>query len=455
MNTSKLSATNRQSLVGWLAAVFTVFLVLRWFFLIDKYSVNMLFWDQWDFMGGLFENKGAWELFSWQHGPHRQGVGFFLTKLVADLSGWNTRVECFMIGTVICLAALTALALKWRLTGNISAFDTAIPLLYLSPLQFELFANTPNVSHGAMPLLLITLFCLCWTIKNIPIRYALCAAINFMTIYTGFGVFLGCITPFLFLSEIILASRTGDQKRKTAALFFFFVSAASMLSFFINYTFNSAVEGFVFPHPEPLIYIKFISVAFATYFGFRMSYEISYFIGIAIDVFAIHIIVQSGRGIFRNILNRTEVNAADQITALLAIFSAIFVVNLAIGRACLGIGAATASRYTPYMTPAFFSMYLFAVTKDTISAKQIAVCVACFFITTFSIGNHNKIYAQKLVSKKERWRSEYLATEDIFLADKVSGFKIYPDPHRANLKGKLEYLKKRGLNLYLEPSVQR
>lgn len=445
----------QQLLINISAVAVFIFIILRWFFLIDKYSVNMLFWDQWDFMGGLFEDKGAWELFSWQHGPHRQGVGFFLTKLVADLSGWNTRVECFMIGTVICLAASTALALKWRLAGNISAFDIAIPLLYLSPLQFELFANTPNVSHGAMPLLLITLFCLCWTIQNIVLRYALCAAINFMTIYTGFGVFLGCITPSLFLSEIILAFRTGDQKRKTASVLFFFVSIASMLSFFINYTFNSAAEGFVFPHPEPFIYIKFISVAFATYFGFRMSYEISYFIGIIIAIFTIYIIVLSGRDICRNILKRTEVNDADQIIALLAIFSTIFVVNLAIGRACLGIGAATASRYTPYMTPAFFSMYLFAVTKDTISAKQIAVCAACFSITTFSIGNHNKIYAKQLVSRKERWRSEYLATEDIFLADKLSVFKIYPDPHRANLKGKLDYLKKRGLNLYLEHPVQR
>lgn len=89
-----ISAKNKQLLINGSAISVLVFVLLRWFFLINKYSINMLFWDQWDFLGALFENKGPCELFSWQHGPHRQGIGFFLTKIVADLSGWNTRVEC-------------------------------------------------------------------------------------------------------------------------------------------------------------------------------------------------------------------------------------------------------------------------------------------------------------------------------------------------------------------------
>ncbi|MGR0482251.1 MAG: hypothetical protein ACTFAL_12835 [Candidatus Electronema sp. V4] len=451
MNTSKLSATSRQSLVGWLAAVFTVFLVLRWFFLIDKYSVNLLFWDQWDFMGGLFEKKGPWELFSWQHGPHRQGVGFFLTKLTADLSGWNTRTECFMIGTVICLAALTALALKWRLAGNITAFDLAIPLLYLSPLQFELFANTPNVSHGAMPLLLITLFCLCWTIKNITLRYFLCAAINFMTIYTGFGVFIGCIVPFLFLSEIVLAFRINDQRRKISAIFFFIVSVASILSFFINYTFNSAAEGFVFPHPEPLIYVKFILITFATFIGMRMSHEILYVIATPIVLLMIWLLIKTSMETGRSILRGTIGNQTTfrQIFIVLTAFTLLFSLNLAIGRACLGLDAAAAHRYIPYMTLGFFALYLFAVTRDKVPTKLILTCMACFFVTTFSIGNHNRIYAQRLCHGKQKWKQVYLLTENILLANTASGFKIHPNPPAARLKEKLNYLKEHRLNLYL------
>jgi len=446
----------QQFLINVAAIAVLLFIVLRWFFLIDQYSVNMLFWDQWDFMGGLFEHKGAWELFSWQHGPHRQGIGFFLTKLVADLSGWNTRAECFMIGSVICIAAIAAFFLKQRLTGNVTAFDLAIPLLYLSPLQFELFANTPNVSHGAMPLLLITLFCLCWTIKNITIRYLLCAAINFMTIYTGFGVFIGCITPFLFLSEIILAFKRNDQRRKIAAIFFFLVSIASMLSFFINYTFNSAAEGFVFPHPHPFIYVRFILISFATFCGIRGSYPVLYLFAVPIVCSMVWICVKAGIHIVRSILRSSTDERQEketvfkQILFVITAFTLLFSLNLAIGRACLGLGAATASRYLPYMTPGFFALYLFAVNRKEIPAKVLFICTILFFITSMSIGRGNTAYYDRIYSGKKQWKQAYLKTEDINRSTKLSGFMIHPNPHDTNLRAKLDYLKKNGLNLYLD-----
>jgi hypothetical protein len=139
---NSIHTDRKKILVNVLATALCFFIVIRWFILINKYSINMLFLDQWDFLGGLFEKRNLWELFIWQHGPHRQGVGFFLTKIVADFSNWNTRVECFMIGIVLCFAALTAIFLKRKITGTLSVFDVLIPLLYLSPLQFELFANT-------------------------------------------------------------------------------------------------------------------------------------------------------------------------------------------------------------------------------------------------------------------------------------------------------------------------
>ena len=446
----------QQLLINISAVAIVIFIILRWFFLIDKYSVNMLFWDQWDFMGGLFEEKGPWELFSWQHGPHRQGVGFFLTKIVADLSGWNTRVECFMIGTVICLAAVVALLLKRRLTGSITALDVAIPLLYLSPLQFELFANTPNVSHGAMPLLLITLFCLCWTIKNITLRYFFCAAINFMTIYTGFGVFIGCITPFLFLSEIILAFRSNDQRRKISALLFFIVSVASMLSFFINYTFNSAAEGFVFPHPDPLIYLRFILISFATFCGIRGSFPVLYLFAVPVVCSIIWLLFKSGLDASRSILRGNNDERQDkervfkQILFVMTAFTLLFSLNLAIGRACLGLGAATACRYLPYMTPGFFALYLFAVNMKQVPAQILSICITFFFISTLSIGNGNTAYYNRLRTGKEKWKQAYLHTENIHRSNILSGFRIHPNPQAAKLKERLDYLKKNRLNLYLD-----
>lgn len=447
----RMPGSREQIFLNLFTMFLLFFIILRWFFLIDQYSVNMLFWDQWDFLGALFADKGPWELFSWQHGPPRQGVGFFLTKAVAELSGWNTRIESFMIGTVVCFAALTAVFLKFRLVGNITAFDVAIPLLYLSPLQFGLFGNTPNVSHGAMPLLLITLFCLCWTIKNITLRYFLCAIINFMTIYTGFGIFIGCIIPFLFLSESILAVRKGDKRRTVLAVFFILVSILSLLSFFINYTFNSAAPGFRFPYPDYFMYIKFILISFATYCGIRMSHIVSYIIAAPVVIGMLYAVGRTGLDIVHSLFR--EKNAQEiitgQIILVLVLFTSIFLLNLAIGRVCLGLGAATASRYTPYITFAFFALYLFAVTRGNIPVQLIVFCTACFFVTTFSIGNHNRAYAEKLRQGKLKWKQAYLQTENILLANRLSGFEIHPNPQQTHLKAKLDYLKKNKLNLYL------
>ncbi len=461
---NKLSSRNiphsdgKQPIYYLCAAILLIFIVLRLFLLIDKYSVNMLFWDQWDFLDALFKNKECWEMFSWQHGPHRQGVGFFLTKAVADFSGWNTRVESFMIGSVLCIAALTAFFVKLRVTARYSPLDVFIPLIYLTPLQLGLFANTPNVSHGAMPLLLITLFCLCWLIENLALRYTVCAVINFMMIYTGFGFFLGCITPMLFLSEIYLAWKRKRTRDVVLALVFFLVALASLLSFFIDYTFNSAAKGFVFPHPYPFMYVQYILITFSAFCGIRGSHIILYFVGAPVVGFMLYLVVRAGMNIIhypadvsrkRNDKHIAANIAVDQIVLVLITFTLVFVLNLAVGRVCLGLGSASSSRYQTYLIPGFFALYLFAVTRKKVPLRRIAFCLLCFFVTTFSVGKNTTAYFQNIYQEKQRWKRAYLQTEDIHLSDRLSGFAIHPNPSHTQLKRKLDYLKEHRLNLYL------
>src|SRR6266446_1769393 len=58
--------------------VTTVFVLLlaRLFGLVDRYSVNVFYGDQWKFDEATLFQKHSWlEIFRWQHGPHRQGLG--------------------------------------------------------------------------------------------------------------------------------------------------------------------------------------------------------------------------------------------------------------------------------------------------------------------------------------------------------------------------------------------
>ena len=89
--------------------VYTAF-AARLFFIISRYAVNVFYWDQWDFNNAtLFEQHTLWEIFRWQHGPDRQGLGGVLEKLFEPLIHWNTRYESFGIGAIIVIAAILAL----------------------------------------------------------------------------------------------------------------------------------------------------------------------------------------------------------------------------------------------------------------------------------------------------------------------------------------------------------
>ena len=62
-------------------SAFAVLLTFRFFSVISRYSVNLLFGDQWDFLSSFFDHDPTFiELFFWQHGPHREGVGLLADK---------------------------------------------------------------------------------------------------------------------------------------------------------------------------------------------------------------------------------------------------------------------------------------------------------------------------------------------------------------------------------------
>ena len=100
-----------RSLVGALALAGTFSVcTVRLFHVIDRLAVNVIYWDEWDFLGGLFEDRGWWDLFTWLHGPHREGLGYAVIKICALLSSWDTRFEAFVVGGITVASAVVAVA---------------------------------------------------------------------------------------------------------------------------------------------------------------------------------------------------------------------------------------------------------------------------------------------------------------------------------------------------------
>jgi hypothetical protein len=161
------------------------------------------------------------------------GLGLLPTELVNDLSGWNQRTQCFLIGGVICSAAMTVLWLQRRLSGSLQWHDVPPILMILSMQQFEIYAGSPSLSHGALPILLIMLMAIAWTQERIRLRYACVLIINFLSIYTGYGVFVGILTPLLLIIDCCRAVKNRDLRRVTLALPAAGISLVSIRYFFI------------------------------------------------------------------------------------------------------------------------------------------------------------------------------------------------------------------------------
>jgi len=419
---------------------------LRFFFLISRYSVNILFYDQWDFLGSFFDHDpGIAELFLLQHGPHREGVGLIADKFLYAVTSWSVRSESFMIGLCIFVAMLLALRLKKRLFGRMDYSDVLIPMIFLTFAQFETVIGTPNPSYSGFPVLLMMLYGLALIQEHYPLKLAMILLVNFLLIYTGFGVFAGVVTIGLFALFCYWSWRRIIALRLATSVVSLFLASASMASFFVHYRFQPAVDCFYYPHHEVLDYPWFIALMFTTFAGIRSPIILATVLGAVLLVVAISIIFL----VMRRAGQDQRLRPVALIIAVMASYSLLFSANTAVGRVCLGLpAAAQASRYTTLMIPVFLAIYLYVLTVRTKARRDIALVLLALILIPGHV--HIPNGADWFSNGKRTWVSCYKRTGDVLYCDSTTGFQIYPDPHRTHLQQKLDYLKENKLNLFAE-----
>jgi hypothetical protein len=405
--------------------------------------VNIFFSDQWDFNNAtLFQKHSLWEMFRWQHGPHRLGLGALLSKLAEPHFRWNSRAEAFLATAIITVAALCALYLKTRLCGSLNTFDIAIPVIFFTPTQYESLWVTPDFAHGPLPLLLMLLYCLALTCERAVTRYVLVLVINFVAIYTGFGLLIGLVTPVWLIFEYY-SKRVAD--RSVGFVFVpLVVSLVSLGSFFVGYRFDPAAACFSpLPH-SPMEYFAFVDLMLGHFLGARHTHSIAAFIlgGIALGVM-ITVVAAFGK----RFVGLKSYALRDLVPALLAGYCLLFCIFSAYGRACLGPINAFASRYTEYVALGFFGVYLYTLGGGQTQRVLLKLLLAMLLLgSVWTREDRSSMeYAHDV---KARWRSCYLRTEQIPECDRESGLWIHPAPEPTHLKEKLEYLKQTKQNLY-------
>lgn len=422
-----------------LACLAASVLMVRWFYLIDEYSVNLLFKDQWTFYTPLFEDQSLWQIFTRQHGPHRQGIGLILTKYISDWSHWNGRVESFAIGTLILIGTLLALWLKKKLFGKLHPYDIILITIGLSPVHHELFAYNSNLSHGAMPFLLLILYCISW-VSSFKYKYELILLLNFLMIFTGFGIFIGLLTPILFLIQ------KNIPFTKVKLISYIGVSLLSLVFFFYDYSFAPSQVTLEVVNVNVMDYIVFPLLSLGSFWSFEgywpsiLSGGVS-FLGLTY-LFLSHLLKAKKR-----------VLPTDLVIIALSGFTLLFVLASAVGRTPEGLDAAKQTRYAIYIAPGIIALYFYLCNLTTQNKNWLKLS---FFIILLFPTFHTRNYKERMEvmkAKKEKWALTYIQTESIDAANKEAQLIIYQTKDKnATFKKRLEYLKANELNLYSVPN---
>jgi hypothetical protein len=406
-----------------------------------RHSVNFVFWDQWDFYTPLFNHASLWQIFIWQHGPHREGIGLVLDKFLLDGTHWSTRAESLLIVATILSAAAVAVRLKTKIFGKLDYTDFFIPCLFLTLAQIDQLIGVPNPSYSAFPELLIMLYCLAWTMRRQLARYGAIVVLNFLLLYTGFGFFMGIVTLFLLALDVRRALRT-PSSGATAPLVALGLALTSLASFFYHYRWMPAVGCFVFPDPHPLNYPWFVSLELSLFVGVRRSLILASVLGAGLMLLIAALLLWYGVRLWR------AKSWADLDVAMVALlgFTFLFTFNAAIGRVCLGMPAAgQSSRYMGLLVPAFLAMYLHLLSWRDGTRKAVALTVFALIVLPNTLKMHRDPTEE---NGKRAWQACYLKVEDIDYCDRVTGYPTHWDPPATRLKEKLDYLKRNRLNLF-------
>jgi hypothetical protein len=437
-----------------IAVSILAFLLLgaRLFALIHNHAVNILYWDQWDYYGPMFVGKSWYRLFRWQYGAHRQGVGFLFTRAIAELTHWDTRVEAFATGGLVLLAAAAALWLKRRLFSALSPYDVAVPLIVLTTGQFQTFVGALNPAPAAFPLLLITLYCLAWTTPRTFWRYALALFLNHLLIYTGYGFFIGALTPALLAVECW--RRRKDRRDLVLPIGAMIVSLLSAYSFFSDYDFSQArtsarqTAGHVWEYPlfAVLMFGRFVRPDSARVTW--LSY-LAMLCGAALALAAALILLFHSRRLFRPEFSGRSVSL---VIVILLGYTTLFAANTAFGRAGMDLHISQSSRYVTLMIPGFLGLYFHLLSVGPGRLRRIGMPVFMLLLLPghlpLSVGaSHPAAYFS---DHKRAWKDCYLETEDYRKCESRSDFKLLPGQPPEELKRKLDYLKQRKLNLFAD-----
>lgn len=460
MNSLEKGKSLRSLVVGVsLLAAFAVAIVRLWG-LVAEFAVDLLFEDQWDVLRSEFEGRGWLTSFLWQHGPHRQGLGGVVQAILYPATDWNVRAEAWAAVVVLVLAVVMGVWLSFRVRGCLSWVDAGIPLLILSPVHWETMLLTPNIAHSILPLLLVLVLGLAWTMPLGWPRVGTVAVCAGLCLFTGFAL-CGAVMAFAAIGLLWIRGGKGGHRAQRTMLAV--LAIAVSVTFASGYHWDPAVPGWYFPVKPVWRYLEFAALMFTSLIGWRTidggSLAVGFFLlGLVVALFAMT---------SWTFWQRRDDRRA-QVIWILTGTTLTYCALTAVGRLPINVEAAFMWRYTTLMMPAVLGLGL-AVTSwiPSLASRPnesvggpprspllllmavawLGLCCLVWFDFT------PERSAAATAESKRRWITGYRLTHDLAKANAASQFWVYfPAPESPTIKARLDFLEARRLSFFSRAS---
>lgn len=413
---------------------------------VSRYAVNLMYGDQWAIYQPQFQGQGWWASFFFQHGPHREGAGMVLARFLANLSGWNSRWDAFAALSLLVAAAVLAVALARRFgAARYPLLAAGLPLLFLNVHQYEIFVGPVNLSHGAMPVLLVIGCSLAWFIRAPLPRHLAIGTLTVLATFTGFGIFLGVVSPVLVAVEAVQAGRKGKRADAGCALLDLALIGLGWVVFSHGYKFQPAVAGFRFPYEKPAEYLVFVGRMLGNFAGLPVLSGAELWVGLGLAAALLGIALYHG---IRCLRRAVTADRRSAVLFSLAAFTLLYCANCAVGRVFTGATAPLAPRYVTLLVPGMLALYLQLVALADRRAGYLAALVALSLLvpTTAFLQPFENVGTRWYAGGRTAWKAAYLRTGSEAEATRAAGFSIYP----VSVEPQLQYLRTHHLNLYLD-----
>ncbi|MBS2022028.1 MAG: hypothetical protein JST92_06430, partial [Deltaproteobacteria bacterium] len=367
------SSRTRWAAPGLIGLVFAV-CVARYAWMIRRHVVDVLFWDQWDFLQPVFDGEPLWASFRWQHGSHRQGLGGVVLALLYPASGFSNRAEAWVALGLFALAALAFLWVIARVGRGLTFEDACVPAMVLTLSAWEAFGGTQNLAYGPFPLAFLGGLALAQLVERRPLRWGLTALLGALATHSAFAVAWTPLVPLLLALELRAPLTAQERAGLGAAVA---LSTLAIVSVFVGYRHADEQDVVSGALSQPFALLRFAALMLAHPWGIAGTRG-ALRVPLALVIFAAVCALQLWS------LRRLWATRAAEVTArlvwLLAGSSLAYALLAAPGRVGLGLELASSSRYVSHMVPAMIAVWLALRTLRPVPIVRLALVSICLLV---------------------------------------------------------------------------